>query len=263
MIRISAYDESVTKKMKEDGFAVVSRFFSPEQIVQLQDFFFETLSLSRVELPFFTTHWSSNAEYRKLINEAVIEKTKSTLDAHFDFYKCIFGYYLFKKPSEQGGVFMHKDWTLIDEEHFVGYTLWIPLVDTSIENGCFEVVPRSHQKNTQPRGSNISQDYPDTSPDDFRAVPVKAGDAIIFDHRLLHSSPPNLSETDRLAVGLSIVPKDAAVIHYFHKLETGETTRNEVGDDFLIKSFYDYAHKEPADYILKIIANQKSNNSTP
>jgi hypothetical protein len=57
---------------------------------------------------------------------------------------------------------------------------------------------------------------------------------------------------------LSIVPKDAAVIHYFHKPETGETNRYEVGDDFLVKSFYDHAHKEPADYILKIIADQES-----
>jgi hypothetical protein len=256
MIHIPTFDKSLHENLEQAGFAVIPSFISPEQGNELQEFFFNNLSASNVDVPFFTTHWSNNNDYRKSVNSFVTNNVKPNLDKYFSDYKCLFGYYLFKKPSQAGGVFMHKDWTLIDEERFVGYTIWIPLVDITSKNGCFEVVPGSHL-NSLPRGSNLPQEYPEVTEKDFKPLPVHAGDAIIFDHRLLHSSPPNLSDTDRLSVGLIIVPESAVPIHYFYQPETGETRKYEVGDDFLVKSFYDYKKLEPADYILNIITDSE------
>ena len=258
MIRVTAYNEEVDISLQEKGFALIPSFLSPAQMAELQRFFTETLPSSGVDLPFFTTHWSSNEAYRKKVNDFVSGYIKSNLAQHFTGYKCLFGYFLFKKSSTQGGVYMHKDWTLIDEETFTGYTLWIPLVDTTHENGSLEVVPGSHLTDIKVRGSNISQDYPQVSEKDFRSLPVSAGDAIVFDHRLLHSSPPNFSQSDRLTVGLVIVPENAVSIHYFHLPDTGETKRFETGDDFLVKSFYDYQENKPNEYIMHLITTAES-----
>lgn len=256
MIGIGTVQDSVHTALERNGYAIIPSFISPKQITQLQDFFSETVNQSDVDVAFFTTHWSANKSYRQQVNDFVSGKLKPALDGHFVGYKCLFGYFLYKKPSADGGVYMHKDWTLIDEEEFVGYTLWIPLIDTTNENGCFQVVPGSHL-NAEPRGSNIPQEYAGITEEDFTPIPARAGDAIIFDHRLLHASAPNRSGADRLSVGLIIVPEKASVIHYWHTPESGETKVFEVGDDFLVKSFYDYKKHEPSDYILNMINNSE------
>ena len=259
MISISIIDDSVRMAMERDGYSVIPSFLSHYQIIQLTEFYYRTLESSGVSEAFFTTHWSSSIDYRKIVNNYVQQELKENLDEHFSGYKCLLGYFLYKKPSTAGGVFMHKDWTLIDEKKFAGYTIWIPLVDTSEENGCFQVVQGSHIKDFRPRGSFIQQEYADVNESDFKALPVLAGDAIIFDHRLLHASPPNRSDSDRLSVGLIVVPENATVIHYYQAPEKDEPEVFEAGNDFLVKSFYDYQKKESPDYIMQIIKQREIN----
>ena len=42
---------------------------------------------------------------------------------------------------------------------------------------------------------------------------LKAGEAIVWDHRLAHASPPNLTDTPRIAVTAIITPKDKQTLH--------------------------------------------------
>lgn len=242
-------------KLDKSGYSIVPKFLDAIQIEELQSFFDSTIQESNVTAPFFTTHWSNQNEYRHKINDFVTTKLTSNLLKHFSNLKCILGYYLLKKSSSHGEVYMHRDWTLIDESEYTGYILWIPLIDTNIQNGCFQVVEGSHLNTVPPRGTNIPQHNPDVKDSDFKSVPVFAGDAIIFDQRLLHSSPPNFSDKDRLAVGLIIVPHSANIVHYFYDEVLDITKKHEVGDDFLIRTYYDFQAKAPKNYILDIISS--------
>ena len=253
MVSITIKEHSIHEALEKDGYVVISSFISSKQIQSLGEFYAATVDQSGVSEPFYTTHWSSNADYRRKVNEFVQQELKENLNTYFGTNKCLLGYFLFKGPSSDGGVFMHKDWSLIDENEFVGYTLWIPLVDTTLKNGCFQVVPGSHVKDIKPRGSFIPQEYTDVKEENFMALPIRAGDVIVFDHRLLHASPPNRSNAERLSVGLIIVPECAKVIHYFQQPNTGAIEIFEAGDDFLVKSFYDYKGMESGDYIINII----------
>jgi ectoine hydroxylase-related dioxygenase (phytanoyl-CoA dioxygenase family) len=51
-----------------------------------------------------------------------------------------------------------------------------------------------------------------------KALSMKAGDAIIYDHKLFHGSPANLKSTSRLAINLAMIPQETQSLHYHLKL---------------------------------------------
>ena len=64
-----------------------------------------------------------------------------------------------------------------------------------------------------------------------QTLTVKAGEAIIFDHRLWHASTANSSETDRVVVAAIAVPNESSYVH-FEKSNSGEISIYAVPDDF-------------------------------
>jgi ectoine hydroxylase-related dioxygenase (phytanoyl-CoA dioxygenase family) len=97
------------------------------------------------------------------------------------------------------------------------FTVWIPLVDATHENGCLHVIPRTHKRRvlSYHRESYSSTGY--TELDDQHiaphqgkvvALPVAAGGAIIFNDRFIHSSTANNSGHVRWSVDLRYQPTD-------------------------------------------------------
>ncbi|MGB3409626.1 MAG: phytanoyl-CoA dioxygenase family protein [Microthrixaceae bacterium] len=125
--------------------------------------------------------------------------------------------YLVKKANS-GLLPPHLDWRLVNEPQSLTYGCWVALHDMTPETGALGVVP----------GSHVMVDFDRTPVDPghdrvdgiveragrAETLFVEAGQAVIFDHRLIHFSDPNSSDEDRLAVnfGLSTV-EDATVAH--------------------------------------------------
>lgn len=96
-------------------------------------------------------------------------------------------------------------------------TVWIPLVDSTHENGCLHLIPGTHRKRVIPHGK---ESYSGTNytaiPDEeinrrkkeIIALPMTAGSAVFFNDRLIHSSTPNNSEGVRWSVDLRYQPTD-------------------------------------------------------
>ena len=80
------------------------------------------------------------------------------------------------------------------------------LIDTNRNNGCLRAIPGSHRKRHRlhdlpPQGAEEIRDVDESHPallidPDEVDVPVKAGDLVIGDHRLLHSAHPNRHNSD-------------------------------------------------------------------
>jgi phytanoyl-CoA hydroxylase len=89
-------------------------------------------------------------------------------------------------------------------------TVWFPLWDATIENGCLVVWPFSHQQGLLdhcPRFDGL-QIPAQLLPGDPRPLPMKRGDAL-FMHRLtMHASLPNLSGDVRWSFDLRYNPTD-------------------------------------------------------
>jgi phytanoyl-CoA hydroxylase len=94
-------------------------------------------------------------------------------------------------------------------------TVWIPLVDANLENGCLHIKPKTHKQRVLKWHHETYTGTGYTALKDSQlgkretvALPVKAGAAIIFNDRVLHMSTPNLSDSVRWSVDLRYQPTD-------------------------------------------------------
>ncbi len=145
-------------------------------------------------------------------------------------FKSFTASYVIKDSNPVSVVPPHQDWTFVEnEELHCSVTCWIPLVDVNKENGCLGLIRGSHRMFDSPRPSPAPQSPSPLNKHMFtlfsymELVEMKAGEAIFFDNRTIHASPPNISQEDRLAIGLGFTQEDAAIRHYFLKPGTKNT----------------------------------------
>ena len=98
-------------------------------------------------------------------------------------------------------------------------TVWIALVDATLENGCLHIMPRTHKQKvlswhaetytgtgfTEIDDEYIEQLLPEKQ---VAPLPVKRGTAILFNDRCIHKSTPNNSNGVRWSVDLRYQPTD-------------------------------------------------------
>ena len=80
--------------------------------------------------------------------------------------------------------------------------IWIALHDATIENGCMDIIPGSHQWGILPCEENDPGRPILTREQEAQRIPaeVKAGGALLFHALLVHRSSPNRSNKERCAV---------------------------------------------------------------
>ena len=97
----------------------------------------------------------------------------------------------------------------------LGINLWTALVDMIPENGCLEVVPRSHRRGTlesAESGHGDGHKKVATDPADFLPIRMRAGDCVAFTRLTVHGSGPNPTHAPRLAYALQYYREDAEAI---------------------------------------------------
>jgi phytanoyl-CoA hydroxylase len=95
-------------------------------------------------------------------------------------------------------------------------TVWIPLVDANLDNGCLHLMPRTHRRrvlpfhNEQLTGTGYLETDETHLPPEARvlAMPLEAGGALLFNDRCLHMSTANNSDHVRWSVDLRYQPTD-------------------------------------------------------
>lgn len=96
-------------------------------------------------------------------------------------------------------------------------TVWVAVVDATVENGCLRVIPRTHHEavagfHLETYSGTAYRELDDAAVGRLKArarpVPVGAGAAIIFNDRFIHSSGANASAHIRWSVDLRYQPAD-------------------------------------------------------
>jgi phytanoyl-CoA hydroxylase len=96
-------------------------------------------------------------------------------------------------------------------------TVWIPFVDSTLENGCLHVIPRTQREKVHAFHAEtysgtgfleINLDQIGIKQARDVALPISAGSAIVFNDRLVHCSTPNESDHVRWSVDLRYQPTD-------------------------------------------------------
>ena len=232
-------NEALQRSLDKDGY-VVCDFVDRDHIERLRTFYEEGLKDENGQ-EFQVVLDLEDKEIVKETSEFLKASLAENAQSTFADAKIITASYVVKHPSAQAVIPPHQDWTFTDESKYASYTVWIPMQDTTIENGTLCVIPGSHKIFDHPRSSptpqsrslianHISTLFPYVQP-----VPLKAGQALIFDNRTVHASTPNVSDQPRLIVGIGVTQKEAPLWHYYQSPEAPDTLHHyEVDEEFFI-----------------------------
>lgn len=232
--------EAIQEAIKEDGYCVVDLLSSGE-ISLLRNGYEEIKTAVKGDFGalFWPSGRSEDPKIRNLAKNHIDNVLPKKMEALFqeDTYEFIGGTYLIKPPSENSALNPHQDSAHTNEfEQFSVYA-WIPLEDVNEMNGAMKVLPKSHQINIKQRSLNVPwilEPYLEILRPHMKTVNMKAGQVLLFDAALIHSSPPNLSKNTRVAVNFYVHPKGHPFTHYYRDVQTptGEVEAYSVRPDF-------------------------------
>lgn len=214
-------DPALQQQYERDGYVLLD-MLSEAEVKDLKDYY-DTLNNDHI--PDYGFHVSLDNKKPDFV-VGVMDKIKSVIsgpaDKYFADYKIFTSSFVVKEKNPIGVVPPHQDWSFTEEdEGFNSATVWTALVDTDMYNGEMGVIVGSHKFFSHQRCSPAPQFKTPLDTHVFsifpylKLIPMKPGQALVFDNRTVHASPPNVSDGVRLAVGFGVTQKDAPLRHYY------------------------------------------------
>ncbi len=233
----------VNQKTEEDlNIKGVSRVdFCSEQLIDLVKNEFIQLHPNLDETlksGYYFSVFGESLQYRKAIYERLLPLLQERIDAIFKDYKVLAVIAQVKGLGTESAVTIHQDLTMVDETRYSSYSLWIPLGDSTIENGALSFL--EHSQHAFRGGRSHTIDYLFENVEDFvfensTQYLADKGEALIFDNATIHHSSINNTNSPRLSIAVSIVAKEAEIqlLHYErNKPFDGTLDRYSVPDNF-------------------------------
>jgi ectoine hydroxylase-related dioxygenase (phytanoyl-CoA dioxygenase family) len=213
-------DAQLQAQFESDGYAVID-LLDPAQVDDLK-FFYRGLDHRRSSPHAFQVSLDNQSpDFVRTVFERLKESVGGSIDRHFKDYKIFTASFVTKSSDRLGVVPPHQDWTFVDESEFWSATVWCPLVDVNEENGALGVIkgsPRFYDHVRPSPSPQFAPPFKDQLAVIFPYLTVeklKAGQAIVFDNRTIHASPPNTTAEMRLAFGIGITQREAGLRHYY------------------------------------------------
>ncbi|MCP4121536.1 MAG: phytanoyl-CoA dioxygenase family protein [Bacteroidetes bacterium] len=215
-MRNTFIDPELQEAFDRDGYVVVP-FLNEAEIKHLRKVYDDALT-GEFPTGFHSTMHSQSHEYRRLIDKEVQKVFVPKTEKYLDNYQPLVACFVVKEPGPNSGFDFHLDWSMVNEKEHISLTFWTPLIDTNAQNGNLWVLKGSHKLRDTIRGGpglfNYFCDDKSLSQSELVELPVKAGTAVVFDHKLWHGAPPNLGDETRPAINLALMPKEARSLHY-------------------------------------------------
>jgi ectoine hydroxylase-related dioxygenase (phytanoyl-CoA dioxygenase family) len=149
------------------------------------------------------------------------------------------GDHAIRKPPDSGvETPWHQDEAYWDaDKEYNSLSIWIPLQEATLENGCMQFVPGSHNQEVQPhhpighdpRVIGLEIDDAEKRAETAVACPIPAGGATIHHCRTIHYTGPNRSSEPRRAyiLGFGVPSRPRAAARDFYWLRMQQTQWHE------------------------------------
>jgi hypothetical protein len=229
-MRVSFKDPALQEELRKSGFVRVRLFSHAEAAALLQQLMPEgSLASTRpseiggLRLTYHSTSLDSDGAYRSRVFQTVKQAMEPALERLLADHRLVTGGLIVKTPGT-GTLALHSDPTMTRERDVAALTIWCPLVDTDEGNGGLRVIPGSHNVTWQINGPGVREyyfGYRDAIHGWSRPLPAAAGEAIIFDNRLIHGSPRNGSNRLRPVVMATSVPAETKPVFYLLDPDSG------------------------------------------
>ena len=219
-MRTTLLDAAAQSTLDRYGFVVIP-FLGPDEVSDLLAVHREIgRSADDPGRALFFGFHSSSYEQKRAVADAIEQRIGHHLDAVFDRHTSYLTMFITKWPGPDSGFGPHQDPTLVDERHVRGVAIWIPLVDVGageVDNGMLYVVPGSHRFVQAARVRDVNESvfapHEQAILEEFgRGIPMRAGEGIVFDDRLIHYSLPNSSDQPRPVVTFALRPSEQSCV---------------------------------------------------
>lgn len=196
------------------------------------------------EVTFHCSFLDTNKDYRRQVYDLISRVFTPHVERYLDDF-WILNCNFYVKPTCCGIGIVHQNWPVLANLDDTTVTIWCPLMDADASNGTIEVVSGSHKlvphvEGPHPNVPTYVKPFCKTVIDKFlMSIPIKAGDALIFDDSLIHSSGKNNSNLPRIAIQILCVPKGTQpVFHYYDDNSPEQFELIKVDSEFFLKSEY-------------------------
>jgi ectoine hydroxylase-related dioxygenase (phytanoyl-CoA dioxygenase family) len=213
-------DTTLQKEFDQNGFVIID-FIQESQVAELKSFYKRLTNTQDTGYGFHVSLDNQDPAYVEQVSEKLIQTVQDNVAGYFTNHQIFTASFVVKEPNPLGFVPPHQDWTFVDERHYWSATIWCPLIDIDEHNGGLALIKGSHRFYNHIRPSPSPQYEPPFKAQIAAIFPylkyidLKAGQAIVFDNRTLHASPPNTTNQPRVAFGIGITHEQAQLRHYF------------------------------------------------
>lgn len=232
------YDKTLQEHLDKSGYAVFDFLGKNEIESILKNKLITSPEFYNSNYKYQVSIHKSNKVDRKTISDELSDILSDSIEKNIKNYKLYGVSYGNKKSSSNTFVSLHHEWSLVDEEQYKAYTIWVPLVDIHFKNGPVYILPGSQYGNVVKYIRPINSPYFFDGHQKFIEnccfpIYLKAGQALIFNQSLVHFSTPNFSDCDRPCVMISLKDEGAVDNYiYFHKKLQSKVYKYKVPDDF-------------------------------
>ena len=236
-------DEQQERFFRDNGFVVID-LLSEHAVNNIYSFYEEEFKTPRQvypfasTLPYYISIFDQDTAHKKRVDAFILSYLSGAVEKLMFEYEVFYSNLMIKFPKD-GEIEAHQDFNFVDESQHTAFNLWCPLVDTERQNGGLFVIPGSHNVFRTQRGPNIPKaltQYNEMLQRYSILIPLRKGQGIIFDHKLVHCSPPNNTDMVRVAIQSVLKPAESPALHYFFDEPTKKIHAYRIDKPYIIEN---------------------------
>lgn len=215
-------DKSIEKKFYEDGY-IIFKLLDSTEVEHLKKIYYKHSNYYiKIENGSHSTCDTKNIDLIQNLNLEIKQILKPKLDKIFSSYDYLLSSFLTKEPGIDNVTNFHQDPTMIENDNFISAGLWIPLQHTNKINGCLKMIKGSHRLGEilaiTPGFKTIFNQFENSLNNFEETIELEAGEAVLFNNKLIHGAHSNTSKEKRIAVVTALKSEKCKWV-YFHKKE--------------------------------------------
>lgn len=206
------------------GFTIIRNFVNKEELLHLRSVY-ENNKLANPPKSFYVSHWIENGSSKSNIDLGIQEVLVPRAQSYLNDFIPVFAAMSVKHPAPDSAMHLHQDWAHVDETIYRSLNFWVSIGDTNEKNGAICLLKGSHRLFDYVRGVALPDTFRHIGSDNLQKyltnVYLQPGDAVAWDHRVIHGSLTNSSNEVRLAAVVNMRPRESKFLLFYTNPEKG------------------------------------------
>ncbi|MBS1595193.1 MAG: phytanoyl-CoA dioxygenase family protein [Bacteroidetes bacterium] len=213
-------DPALERELQDTGYIRIPHFLSAAEVTALLDIYRRNHPAPEPDAGMWNSLYNQSEDGAMSMSEQILHILRPRLDALFVSYYAPVGTFMSKNNNKYSECDLHRDFSIADEEQYQYRNLWMPLVDTTLQNGALFALPGSHRVFDYmlpmfcewPYRGMLTELIPLA-----QTIECQAGDLVIYLDKTLHGSHVNHSGHSRPVVHFGALHPDVEM--RFHWLD--------------------------------------------